>query len=122
MNFFEKMTADCKAWEATKKAGNKTEFPYSSGELKAYWVFRNHTENLNGEFEMNDFCFDSERHDFIETLRKLGITEFTVTNSSTALMSDLHGYASEGCTMQGLHGITKKDENETVQGILFKTN
>ena len=128
MNLFEEMTENCKAWEAAKNAGNKTEYPYSSGEMKAFWVFRKRTENLNGEFEMDDFCWESECHDFIETLRRLGIAEFTVTATSTALMGNIHGYAAEGCTMQGLHTITKKekrwgsDEHETVQGILFKTN
>ena len=67
-------------------------------------------------------------HDFIETLRKLGITEFTITNQSTALMENIYGFIAEGCTMVGTHTITKKslrwgeEEYETAQGILFKVN
>ena len=76
--------------------------------MKAYWVFKNRRENNNNEFEMSDFCFDKEYADFVATLRKLGITRFTVTTNSTGLMSDLYGYTEQGCTMIGLHQITKR--------------
>lgn len=119
-------SAEMDVWYAEEKAAGP--YPYSSGEMKAYWVFKNRRENDGDEFEMSDFLWDKERHDFVETLRKLGITEFTVTNGSTGLMDDLYGYTAEGCTMVGLHEITKKslrwgeEEYETVKGILFKVN
>lgn len=152
--YFEEMTATCAAWERAKKERKERKkeiadtygwdsaemdawcaedkaagtYPYTGGEMKAYWVFRNRRENDDNEFEMCDSCWDTEFHDFVETLRKLGIKQFTVTNNSTGLMNDLYGYTAEGCTMVGLHQITKKslrwgeEEYETVNGILFETN
>jgi len=152
--YFDEMTANCAAYERAKKeraerkkqitetfgydspemdawyAEDKTAgaYPYSGGEMKAYWVFKNRRENDGDEFEMTDSPWDKEYHDFVETLRKLGIKEFTVTTHSTGLMDDLYGYTAEGCTMQGLHTITKKslrwgeEKYETVKGILFKVN
>jgi len=114
------------AWYAEEKAAGP--YPYSGGEMKAYWVYKMRRENDGDEFEMSDYCWDKEFHDFIETLRKLGITEFTITNQSTALMENIYGFIAEGCTMVGTHTITKKslrwseEEYETAQGILFKVN
>ena len=114
------------AWYAEEKAAGP--YPYTSGAMKAYWVFKNRHENDGDEFEMSDYCWDKEYSDFVETLRKLGITEFTVTNHSSGLMDDIYGYTEHGCTMVGLHTITKKslrwgkEEYETAKGILFKVN
>ena len=152
--YFDEMTGNCAVWERAKKerAERKPQiadtfgydspemdvwyaedkaagsYPYTSGEMKAYWVFKNRRENDNNEFEMSDSCFDREYADFIASLRKLGIKQFTVTTNSTGLMSDIYGYTEQGCTMVGLHQITKKslrwgaDEYDTVNGILFKVN
>ena len=152
--YFDEMTATCTAWESAKKertdrkkqiadtygygspemdawyAEDKAAgiYPYTGGEMKAYWVFKNRRENGTEEFEMSDYCWDKEFHDFIETLRKLGITEFTLTNQSTALMENIHGFIAEGCTMIGAHTLTKQslrwgeEQTEKVPGILFKVN
>ena len=114
------------AWYAEEKAAGP--YPYSGGQMKAYWVYKMRRENDGDEFEMSDSLWDKERSDFVETLRKLGITEFTVTTQSTGLMDDIYGYTELGCTMVGLHTITKKalrwgeEKYETAKGILFKVN
>lgn len=72
--------------------------------------------------------WDREQHDFIDTLRKAGIDTLVVTNQSTGLMEDLHGYAAEGCTMLGLCTITRKsrrfgeETEEQIMGIRFQLN
>lgn len=152
--YFEEMTSNCAAYERAKKEREERKkqiadtygyrspemnawyaeekaagpYPYTSGEMKAYWVFKLRRENDSDEFEMTESPWDSEYHDFIETLRKLGIKEFTTTTHCTGLMDDLYGYTAEGCTMVGLHTITKKtlrwgeEQYETSKGILFKVN
>ena len=146
---YEEMTKACRAWEAAKqerkarkqeiintkgwdseelKAWDEEDkaaaFPYSSGEMKAYWAFKN-SMGLD-ELEMSDSCWDNEWHDFIETLRKMGITHFTVTTQSTGLMGDLYGYQNEGCAMKELHSITKQSNRwgvegtEEIKGVLFE--
>ena len=112
---------ELKAWYEEDKAAV---FPYTSGEMKAYWAVKNSLEL--DELEMNDSCWDNEWHDFISTLRKMGISRFTVTTQSTSLMNDLYGYVAEGCTILGLHTITKKrdrwgnQETEEAKGILLE--
>ena len=51
------------AWYAEEKAAGPS--PYSGGEMKAYWVYKMRRENDNNEFEMSDYCWDKEFHDFI---------------------------------------------------------
>ena len=115
---------EVKAWYAREKE-IKAEFPYSNGEMKAYWAYdRTETE----EFELNDFCWEREVQDFIGTLRKAGIQSFVYTNQSTAVMENLHAFAAEGCTMMGLCTITRQEtrwgeeEPYEVQGIRFSLN
>jgi hypothetical protein len=77
---------------------------------------------------MDDFLWEREVKDFINTLREAGITSFVYTNTSTAVMENLHAFAKEGCTMTGLCTITRQetrwgDEEPTeIQGIRFQLN
>ena len=111
---------ELKAWYAEKE---QMTFPFSQGTCKAYRAWR---YSEGDEVIMEDFTWDAERHDFIETLRKAGIETFVVTNASTGLMTDLHGYAAEGCEMLGLCAIAKKthrfgeDKEERIMGVRFK--
>ena len=113
---------ELKAWYAEEE---QMRFPYSQGACKAYraWKYSEGDEVL-----FDDFVWEKEAHDFIDTFRKAGIGGFVVTNSSTALMENLHWFAAEGCAMQGLCTISKKEnrfgeeKEEQVMGIRFKVN
>ena len=98
---------------------DKPEYPLTSGQGKAlhlvYW-------NKGDELEMSDHVWDSEVHDFIETLREFGAKTFVVTCKSTALMENMHRYAREGCKLIGLCEIVRTNhwgETETVMGVRF---
>jgi len=114
---------ELKAWYKAEEEEFK--YPISQGACKAFRAWR---YSETDEVIMDDFTWDRERHDFIDTLREAGIETLVVTNQSTGLMEDLHGYAAEGCTMLGLCTITKKEdrfgEEKEVQimGIRFKLN
>ena len=87
-------------------------FPFTDGANKAYRA------------EFSDLLWDREVADFVDTLRKAGITEFAYTGKSTALMENIHQLAAEGCTMTGLYTRIKKEfwgETE-IQGIRFSVN
>ena len=111
---------ELKAWYAEEE--NDFQYPISAGACKAFRAWR---YSETDEVIMDDFTWDRERHDFIDTLRKAGIHTLVVTNQSTGLMEDLHGYAAEGCEMLGLCTITKKSDRwgeeteEQIIGIRF---
>ena len=118
--FFNEMKRTARAWDKT------SDFPYTSGAMKALYAWAFSIDNGENELERNEFTRSRENHDFIETLRKAGIKTFVVTNSGTSLLENLHAYAAEGCTMTGLCTITRhdrwSDETTEVQGIRFKVN
>ena len=53
-------------------------------------------------YEFDSFCWDKDVHDFISALRKIGVKKFVYTNTSTSVMDNLHGFAMEGCYIEGL--------------------
>ena len=117
-----------KAWNEREKA---FPFPFSKGQMSAYRAWQNSTANesdVSGEsiLEVNDLPWDNEAYDFITCLKEAGITQFAVTDQSTALMRVLHILADEeGCRMVGLCKVTRserrwgEEETETYDGILM---
>ena len=103
-----------------------SEAPLTDGKHKAYIAWVKSLRSQSSIFEVEDLPWDKDTHDFVETLRAAGITEFAVTDQSTALMRLLHLLAAEGCTMQGLCKVTRSEirwggeSTEEYQGILFR--
>ena len=114
-----------KAWYEEDKAAK---FPYEQGAVKAYRAWKGSISRQEDEVEMDDFLWDKEVADFIEALRSAGIETFVYTNQSTAVMENLHAFAAEGCTMQGLCTITRREnrwgdeEPYEVMGVRFSLN
>ena len=102
--------------------------PISSGAYKAYRAYEYSLEKGNKDFELNDYLWDREVADFIGTLRKAGITEFIYSNESTAVMGNIHGFLTQGCTLEGACSFTRierrwgDEEEETVRGLRLKVN
>ncbi len=114
---------DAAALDAWYKREKGIKFPYASGQMVAYHAWFNSIRNQSSAFEVQDLPWEDNAHDFVETLRAAGITEFAVTDNSTALMRVLHEFAAEGCTMQGLCKVTRWGSEGTAEynGILFRT-
>ena len=116
-------SAELKAWYEEDAAAK---FPFESGVSKAYRAWAQSLSRKETELEMDDFLWDKEVRDFLETLRSAGIETFVYTNQSTAVMENLHAFAAEGCTMLGLCTITRQEsrwgeeEPYEVQGIRFR--
>ena len=113
---------ELKAWyeeDATAR------FPFTQGACKAYRAWASSLSRQEDELEMDDFLWEKEVHDFVETLRSAGIGSFVYTNQSTAVMENLHAFAAEGCAMTGLCTITRHEnrwgdeEPAEVMGIRF---
>ena len=108
-----------------KKANILPPFPITDGAMKAFRAWQANSENETSEFEFSDFTWERETHDFIETLRKAGIKTMVLTCSSTALIENLHAYAAEGCTIEGVATVTRNyrwGETKTLQGIRLRIN
>lgn len=116
---------ELKAWYEEDAAAK---FPFEQGACKAYRAWASSISRKEDELEMDDFLWDKEVADFIDTLRQAGITSFVYTNQSTAVMENLHAFAAQGCTMMGLCTITRQetrwgDEEPTeIMGIRFSLN
>lgn len=113
--------------EAHRRDGTKP-FPYTQGAFKAYRAWAASVSRGNEEPELDDFLWEREVSDFIATLRAAGIESFTITDRSTGLMENLHAFAAEGCTMEGLCMVGRIEpewghtQPEAVMGIRFKVN
>ena len=99
----------------------------TDGQDKAFRAWLRSVQSESSIFEVEDLPWAKDTHDFVETLRAAGITEFAVTDQSTALMRLLHLLAAEGCTMQGLCKVTRSETRwggegtKEYPGILFRT-
>ena len=104
---------DSPEYAAWSESDTETPFPISHGAMKAYHAWRSNNENDTEEFEFND------------TLRKAGIETMIITNASTALLENLHAYAAEGCTLEGLCTVKRKTiwgTDEEIPGIRLRIN
>ncbi len=97
---------EMKAWYDVK---NNMECPLTQGAWKAYRAWKQTIEKEESELFMDDFLWDYEIADFIETLRKAGIETFIYTNTSTAVMENIHGFKAEGCKLEGLTKIKRTE-------------
>ena len=113
---------ELKAWYAEDEAAK---FPFSQGANKAYRAWASSIGRQEDEIEMDDFLWDREVADFVGTLRRAGFSTFVYTNQSTAVMENLHLFAAQGCRMEGLCTITRREsrwgneEPSEVMGIRF---
>ena len=104
-----------------------SESPLTDGKHRAYIAWFNSFRNQSSAFEVDDLPWPRDIHEFVETLRDAGVTEFAVTDRSTGLMEGLHKLAAEGCTMQGFCTVTRSefrwggDGTEEYQEILFRS-
>jgi len=126
--YFQTMSKTFTKYEKARAAQEPgLEYPFTDGQTKAYRAWVSSTRNESSLFEVQDLPWPREIRDFVETLRAAGVTEFAVTDCSTGLMEGLHLLAFEGCAMEGLCRVSRKEilyGKEGFfkhQGILFHT-
>jgi len=112
-------------FRALEQASNESTL--TDGRHRAYIAWFKSIRNQSSTFEVDDLPWPRDIHEFVETLRAAGIAEFAVTDRSTALMQLLHLLTAEGCRMQGLCKVTRREVRwgsegtEKYPGILFHT-
>lgn len=113
-----------KAWD--KKEKTEHPYPFTEGAVRALRAYDRSLNNGADAFEIDDLPWDRDFADFVDTLRKAGITAAVVTDQSTALMDGIYALNALGCTMTGLKAVTRKndcrfgtDKPEVKNGIEF---
>ena len=99
-------------WDAVKEWHEReAQFknPFTSGQYKAYWAYRNSSQMGLGELEMNDHLWENEVKDFSETLIAAGITTFVLTCQSTGLMENIHQLEDAGWRLAGTCRLAVKE-------------
>nr|DAO81510.1 MAG TPA: hypothetical protein [Caudoviricetes sp.] len=81
----------------------------SRGTLEAYWTYEFNLNHNSSEFECNELPWTTDMSDFVKTMREAGIETIAVTETSTALLENLHKLASQGCTIEGLCKVSRPD-------------
>ena len=100
-------------------------FPFTMGNMKAYWAWMNSIDNASSELEIADTLFESETADFSDTLKAAGCKTIVFTTQSTALMENMHNMVKLGWTMTGLCTITRTEnhyrtfEAKPILGVRF---
>lgn len=115
----EKMAKEMKAsgidydtiYSIKEKMMKSIELDKSYGECKAYRAWQNTVRKDHGAtiLEMSDFLWENEVAGFVLALRTAGLKKFYYTNSSTAVMDNLHGFTAAGCKVGKM--ITVKEED-----------
>lgn len=96
----------------------------NDGQAKAYWSWHASTEYKCNVFEVRDLPWEKDAHDFIACLKEAGVNEFAITDRSTNLMSLLHAFNQEGCSIKGVCEVERQVEcwnglEKKLQGILM---
>lgn len=47
--------------------------------------------------------------DFVKTMREAGVKAIAITETSTALLENLHKLATQGCSIEGLCTVSRPD-------------
>ena len=112
------------AWRAREETFT---FPFTMGNMKAYWAWSNSIYNLSSELEFSDLLFENDTEDFSNTLKAAGCRTIVFTGQSTALMENMHNMVKLGWTLAGLCTITRTEntygdfEPKTIIGVRFTT-
>lgn len=81
----------------------------SRGTLEAYWTYEFNLNHNSSEFECNELPWTTDMSDFVKTMREAGVETIAITETSTALLENLHKLATQGCSIDGLCTITRPD-------------
>ena len=103
---------------------NRNGLPF--GGLKACWAYKLSIDKKSNILELCDYLTEPEAVDFIDVLRKAGITQFVLTDRSTSLFATVLALTANGCTIKGTKDVVRiccKNGNRwksTIPGLWFK--
>ena len=74
----------------------------SRGTLEAYWTYEFNLNHNSSEFECNELPWTTDMSDFVKTMREAGVETIAITETSTALLENLHKLEELGCHFDSL--------------------
>ena len=96
----------------------KNGFQTTRGEWIAINAYTRNGRTEDGMIVVNDFGFDYDADDLLAVFEQLGVTEFLVTDSSTALMGWLINAMARGWHVAGAATIPDKNSFEDYKKAL----
>lgn len=100
----------------------KKNSPFTRGQCKAYRAWCSSVKWDHKIIVLDEFLWDDEVDDFIQTLKEAGIKEFAYMNSSTAVMDNIYSFINGGYDFVGSYLIQNKKKygDDVAKGIRFK--
>ena len=102
-----------------------TEAKYTRGQVN---ILRAYTESKRYGYEdlvLTEICWEQERPDIIDLLRKANFEIFLIADSSSALLETLHTFIKAGFSVTGAKIVTKKDATQwdhPIKALEIKVN
>ena len=116
---------DSEELEEVYKDIEAMKYPYSDGAIKAYRAWKYGEGEKDGYLVMNDFLWDREVADFMEAVNRAGFKGIIYTNTSTAVMENIHSFVDGGWFIKGAVKYEKtenrfgEEETELVKGLML---
>ena len=94
----------------------------------AFWAVDRRKKAGNKLIDFNEVIWDRDIPEIVDTLKRMGETEFTISSTFSSLIETLAGFAKYGATVVGLTEVNTvfKDyitnENSPKPALLLKLN
>ena len=127
LNTFGVDSNEFKTWCEENLSEEKIgKFPFPPGTNKAYSAWAASVRYKENEVVMTDLLWKHEITNFVETLRKAGISTFVYADQSSGSIDVMHELVAAGCTIDSLCTITRNhadyEYTEELNGIRFFIN
>lgn len=106
------------------------DFEESKINYKFYWAYKNAKRAGLERLDFEELGFEKDYPEIIENLERFEIEEFTISDQSTALMSELQAFKNKGYSIVDLIELetgrtkwnfeTEEDEKEIVPALLIR--
>lgn len=76
-----------------------------------YWAYRNSKDSDNDLIDFDEVIWDNDVQPICETLKENGITEFTISSTSSSLIATLAKFDEQGFKMDGIVRVKSRYTN-----------
>ena len=82
-----------------------------------FWSYKDSVENKNGCLNFDDAIWTKDIAPIVESCRKNGINEFTISNTCSGLTTILEAFEEQSCKVCGLTRANKNYGRKTVPAV-----